>query len=331
VGMRTAGPADRPRPNLSGAALAERAAVSSRAAALAYAAAGWPVMPIAGIVNGVCACRRHGACDHPAKHPLIRGGTRGATTDPAQIDQWWRYWPTAGVGLLTGHRSGLAVVDVDPRHGGEATIGQLRERGFDLPMTLTAETGGGGRHLIYLTGGIPVGNTSGRLGSAGDTAGVDLRGDGGYIVAPPSRHISGGSYRWAANSPPPGRLPGWIAAPAPAPFQTPAVTLAPGAGYAARAIEGEVARVRTAPEGVRNDTLNRAAFSLGTLIGAGALDQIAAEDALASAAAAAGIPAREARRTIASGISSGITRPRTIEPTRPAPHPPGAGSPGRRR
>ena len=85
-------------------------------------------MSVAGVVNGVCACRQRGACERPAKHPLIPGGTAGASTDPRQIDQWFSYWRTAGVGLLTGHRSGLAVVDLDPRHGGDTTLAQLREQ-----------------------------------------------------------------------------------------------------------------------------------------------------------------------------------------------------------
>ncbi len=95
-------------------------------AALGFAGLGWPVFPVAWPTGGgTCACRSGAQCQHPAKHPLVPGGRRAATVDQRQIRDWWAHWPSAGVGMLTGAPSGLAVLDVDPpprrgRHPGPA-------------------------------------------------------------------------------------------------------------------------------------------------------------------------------------------------------------------
>lgn len=97
--------------------------------------------------------------------------------------------------------------------------------------------------------------------------------------------------------------------------------------YAARALEDEVEQVRTAPEGVRNDTLNRASFSLGQLVAGGELHEHEVEDRLTDAALAAGLGEREARRTIGSGLRAGTTEPRQA-PDPPSRRIPGAHSAG---
>lgn len=107
---------------------------------------------------------------------------------------------------------------------------------------------------MFATGGLPVGNTSGRLAGVGETPGIDLRGDGGYVVAAPSRHITGGTYRWLPGPDAPAPLPSWIAAAAPTRTAAPPLAASVGAGYGDQAIEGEANRLRIAPEGVRNDT-----------------------------------------------------------------------------
>lgn len=284
-------------------------------AALVYAEVGWPVLPVAGMVAGSCGCRARARCTHPAKHPLIKDGTRSATVDVEQVRDWWRYWPWAGIGIVTGGRSHLVVVDIDPRHGGTDTLEALVERRELSAATLTARTGSGGLHLCYrLPPGRQAGNTSGRLPGTGDTPGIDVRGDGGYIVAAPSSHDSGGRYQWDPLSPTLRAAPSCTLRPE-SRSSTSTDTRRParrgaGTGYAQRALDGELARITTAAEGVRNDTLNRAAFSLGTLVGAGALDRPDVENALSSAAEAVGIPAREADRTIRSGLDAGESRPR---------------------
>ncbi|MDQ2839330.1 MAG: bifunctional DNA primase/polymerase [Actinomycetota bacterium] len=274
---------------------------------------GWPVLPVAGMVGGTCGCRARARCAHPAKHPLIKDGTRSATVSVGQVRDWWRYWPWAGIGIVTGARSQLVVVDVDPRHGGHDTLGLLVERRELSAATLTARTGSGGLHLCYrLPAGHKAANTSGRLPGVGDTPGIDVRGDGGYIVAAPSSHRSGDRYRWDPHSPTMWAAPGCtlhVQRRPPSEGAGGARGVA-GSGYAQRAVHGELARLATAVDGVRNDTLNRAAFSLGTLIGAGGLNRPDVESALAGAADAAGIPVGEAARTIRSGLDAGESRPR---------------------
>jgi hypothetical protein len=112
------------------------------------------------------------------------------------VASWYRQWPDANVGIVTGEISNLIVLDVDPKHGGDASLEGLERRYGPLPVTVESRTGGGGRHLYFAHPGQFVRN---RVGLA---QGIDLRGDGGYIVAPPSIHPTGGSYAWL-----PGRSP----------------------------------------------------------------------------------------------------------------------------
>jgi len=165
----------------------------AHAAALAYAARGWSVIPI----------------EPRGKRPLLpwlEFQQRLATAD--EFEGWFRRWPDANVGLVTGRVSGLVVVDVDPRHGGQASLERLRDEHGPLPRTVEAETGGGGRHLYFAYPGALVHNRVGIL------PGIDLRADGGCVVAPPSRHPGGRRYRWAEGSSPDdlplAALPAWL-------------------------------------------------------------------------------------------------------------------------
>lgn len=162
-------------------------------AALAYASRGWRVLPIWPIRDGACACGN--ACASPGKHPihvLAPNGCHSATTDAAIIAAWWDEVPDANVGIATGQESGLWALDVDPRHGGDASLEALEDRYGRLPYSLRQRTGSGGWHIVFRhPGDGRLSNSSGRLG-----AGLDVRGDGGYIVAAPSLHISGGVYTW---------------------------------------------------------------------------------------------------------------------------------------
>ena len=159
-------------------------------AALVYVGLGWKVIPLHSFRDGACTCG-NSACTSPGKHPRTTHGLKDATTDPRQIREWWEQWPGANIGIATGAESGLAVIDVDPRHGG--TLEALG----DLPPTCTVRTGGGGWHLYYqYPSGIAIrNNASGKLGK-----GIDMRGEGGYVVAPPSLHVSGQRYTWSNPS-----------------------------------------------------------------------------------------------------------------------------------
>lgn len=85
---------------------------ASLEAALAYAQRGWRVFPLHGIVRGRCTCGRRG-CSSPGKHPLVRRGLYEATSEQSRIQQWWRQWRCANIGIVTGAESGIVVVDVD--------------------------------------------------------------------------------------------------------------------------------------------------------------------------------------------------------------------------
>jgi len=283
-------------------------------AALAYAASGWAVFPLHSIRSGRCSCRRD--CSHPAKHPLTRHGLRDASTEAMTVSGWWGRWPWANIGIATGAVSGLVVIDIDPAHGGDDSLAYLQSLMGSLPVTLRAATGGGGQHLFFLhPGQITVGNTAGRLsGISEPLPGVDLRGDGGYVVAAPSRHASGASYAWVDPDVVSAPAPGWLRPPPRPVFPTgglaPVIGRAGGSRYGLAALRREVTDVRAAPVGGRNDQLNRAAFSLGMLTAGGELDQALVEAELLAAAVAVALPEGEARASIRSGLSAGTREPR---------------------
>jgi hypothetical protein len=281
-----------------------------------YAACGYPVIAMhAARLDGGCTCPAGPACADPGKHPRLAGWKRLAATDPDTVRGWWRRWPDANLGLATGRR--FDVLDLDGADGVEALRAVLGRDPLEHPGPL-ARSGGGGWHLLYAPTGL--GNRVRLL------PGVDWRGQGGLVVAAPSRHTSGGRYRW--QRPLTTELPEapdglWrLLAPPPAarttlpPAPHPAGDDGGQAGrYAQAALQREAARVRAAPPGSCNHTLNRAAFNLGQLVAAGLLDADQVHQVLLAAALQA--PAtghadrqRKAKATIASGLRGGATKPR---------------------
>ena len=183
-------------------------------AALAYAKLGWPVIPIHTVTNNVCSCGKPD-CSSPGKHPHTRHGLKDATTDPAVIDRYWQRWPGANIGVRTGRAplgAGILVLDIDPRHGGDESFDQLIQDHGELPDTVEAITGGGGRHRVLA---YPPDNSEFLLGNRSNLLpGIDVRGDGGYIVVAPSVHASGQLYRWREGHDPdalaPATPPLWL-------------------------------------------------------------------------------------------------------------------------
>lgn len=154
---------------------------SALVAALGYARNQWSVIPMR-------------ARD---KRPLIKWfefQQRLATEQ--EIDAWYRRWPTANVGIVTGAISGIVVLDIDPRHGGEQGLAQWEMAHGPLPISIEARTGGGGRHVYFKHPGGIIHNR------VGIVPGIDLRGDGGCVVAPPSIHRSGNAYTWVSGHEP---------------------------------------------------------------------------------------------------------------------------------
>lgn len=187
-------------------------------AALKYAEIGWRVIPLHyplfkdGECVG-CSCEEwirekrnqpDYVCPSAGKHPRVSNWQSKASTDTAQIDKWWGWWPAANVGIAAG-LSALIAVDVD----------SYKEGGGELNYdTITNETGGGGVHLIFKHPDIKekLGNNK-----AGLPSWIDVRGHGGQFVAPPSLHPSGKQYAWASGRNPldiqPAPLPDEILAP----------------------------------------------------------------------------------------------------------------------
>jgi hypothetical protein len=146
------------------------------------------------------------------KRPLILWEPlQSARPSAEQVADWFSRWPDANIGIVTGEISNLIVLDIDPKHGGDASLERLEHRFGPLPATIEATTGGGGRHLYFAHPGGLIRNRTGLA------QGIDLRGDGGYIVAPPSIHPSGLPYAWASGRSPDdimlAALPRWILLP----------------------------------------------------------------------------------------------------------------------
>ena len=294
---------------VSGVGRAEPGPLSS---ALAAADAGWHVFP----------------CAPGSKRPALRQNWQDlATTDHGRIRAWWARQPY-NVGIACGP-SGLVVIDLDvardqpegparrgldgPASGVDALERLCRANRQRYPAgTYTVATPSGGSQLYFTAPDTPVRNSAGRLGPL-----IDVRADGGYVVGDGSL-IDGRRYSARGDFLPlPLPLPAWLAglldeAPAWPEITRPLPVLdrTQGRAYALAAFREETRRVAEARVGTRNDTLNRAAFSLGQLVAAGLIPPLPVMTGLADAAARAGLPADEARRTIRSGLAAGARKPR---------------------
>ena len=165
-------------------------------AAVSYARAGLFVVPLHWVrEDGSCSCASNDCEKSAGKHPIPFDGFQSADNDEHRVRQFWRAHPDANIGIRTGQDSGIFVVDVDPGNGGNESFSQLESEICRLPETLKVDTGGGGRHFYFKCPTFPFRNTAGKL------PGIDTRGDGGMIVAPPSNHRSGRKYEWSAETP----------------------------------------------------------------------------------------------------------------------------------
>lgn len=283
--------------------------------AVRYAEHGWPVVPLHTPNDHGCSCSRSTQCSSPGKHPRTEHGLGDASTDTSQVRAWWSRWRDANVGVTTGSESGLLVLDVDLPEG-PRSLADLEGREGRLRPACEQRTGAGGRQLLFAYPDQRIGNRTRVL------PGIDVRGEGGYVVVPPSLHASGERYRWTNRSPV-GPAPRWLVTllartrSTPAPRRGPALR-SDGAGdattrYASAALQRELAGLAEAVEGTRNDTLNRAAFNLGQLVGAGALDEAQVVTRLEHVAIRIGLEPPEVRRTITSGLTAGVARPRALD------------------
>jgi hypothetical protein len=143
------------------------------------------------------ALARRGLCVFPclrrAKQPATGNGCLAATTDPELIKRWWQQEPEFNIAIATGARSHVFALDVDGDDG-EAELRRFEGEYGALPVTVESITGNG-RHLYFEWPNKPVRNSAGKVG-----AGLDIRGEGGYVLAPPSVHPSGRAYCWSVDS-----------------------------------------------------------------------------------------------------------------------------------
>jgi hypothetical protein len=270
------------------------------AAACAYAENGWHVLPV----------------NAETKLPRTRwrkgGPASKSTTDEVTIQRWWRRWPTAGIGIETGPISGVVVLDIDGDEG-HVSLKQYEADHGPLPETLQATTPSGGVHFYFQ--GEDLKTAAGLLGE-----GLDTRGGGGFVLAPPTVRPDGSAYVWADEGVMPAPLPQVLADAAAR--RTDAVAADSGDGtrrihtdtatYVAQVVKEEMDTVRTAANGQRNDRLNIAAHNLGRFVGGGYLDEDEARDRLLDAVLRAGLPASESRATITSGLKAGRAKPLTL-------------------
>jgi hypothetical protein len=285
-------------------------------AARGYIARGWPAFVLSPSKTPVancdyCRAEHTAAPQMEACGCLTCHGFYAATRDVPRIAEMIRRHPCGLLAIRTGAPSGTVAVDVDPPHGGLPTMRQLIADGH-LPRTAAQRTGSGGYHLVYAHPGVRIPSGAGKGG-----VGVDIKADGGYIVVAPSIHpkarrpyewltlpdgdLSPLPHWWVDHLREPDRPRGNVA---------PMPTGRKGGRYAEAALRGELERLLDAPDRQRNDTLIRAAFSLGQLVATGALDENRTADLLTWAAERIGLEPGETSRTIASGFRASAHHPR---------------------
>ena len=220
--------------------------------ALEIAGMGLPVHPLhTPVGGGRCSCGRK-SCGSVGKHPRTMSGVKDASTDPGQIKKWWSMWPDANIGFATGGTSRIVVLDVDCNHAagkfGDESLTALEERHGPLPDTWLCLTGGGGLHYYFSYDGDGIKNDVEFL------PGLDVRTTGGYVVAPPSLHVSGRRYEWEGAHEP------WDTPIAPLPDWLRDIIIRGKEGSAGHGERLEVPE--TVAEGGRNRTMFRLAASL---------------------------------------------------------------------
>lgn len=175
--------------------------------AIQYIERGWYVTPVYGINEAGCTCAKE--CKSPGKHPAIKDWVHNCSRDTAQIYNWFNGQAESNIGIVCGEKSGLFVLDIDGDSGME-TISNLEQEYGMLPKTVEVVTGSGWRHLYF--------KYDERMQSIKSSVrileGVDIRSNGSFVVAPPSKHCSGNSYRFKEGCVPGGTeladLPEWL-------------------------------------------------------------------------------------------------------------------------
>jgi hypothetical protein len=294
-----------------------KAAAEKLSAARDYIALAWLVFVLSPTKMPIANCERCRA-EHTTSAQmqscecLTCHGFYAGTRDLSRVEEMLRLHPDGLLATRTGAVSSIAVVDVDAPHG-LPTMRQLIADGL-LPRTTVQRTGGGGYQLVYKHPGAGTRIMSG-AGKGG--CGVDIKADDAYVVVAPSVHPrTRRRYQWIGSfrgefTPLPDywierlREPGQPARSGPVPAQA-----ARGTRYALGALHRQLEELLQALEGTRNDTLNKSAFAMGQLVGAGMLDEESTAAVLEDAGQRIGLDAGEVRRSVASGLRAGLRYPR---------------------
>ena len=230
-------------------------------------------------------------CKPGSKTPLTPNGGKDATTKKATIRAWWQKWPDANIGIATGTKSGVWVLDIDGEDG-DIAIADLEQKYGNLPDTVEVETPNGW-HLWFDLPSKPLVKTiAGKLGT-----GLDVRGEGGLVIAPPSIHPSGKRYRFvegmSASERDPERSPKWLTnrvtkkstakSTAAGNNGRSATSNSQTSNYGFAALEDEVQAIKEASWGAQEETLNASAFKIGSLVAGGEIRRADAFEALVSA------------------------------------------------
>lgn len=236
--------------------------------AAAYVQRGWKVIQLHDVTAGACSCDKGQYCDSAGKHPIATAWQLNYLSTMPEVYAAWAARPQANVGVVTGSVSGIWVLDIDPKHGGLESLAGLEMAHGALPKTYMVRTGSGGLHFYFQLTDIDfdLTNTTGRIGGR-LPPGMDVRGRGGFVVAPPS--VSGyGGYGALADPDMPHlvgpvmQAPIWLTE-----MQRPKAYVRPeilpeaifreGHAYALTAVRGELEAMASAIPGTRNDTAFR--------------------------------------------------------------------------
>lgn len=294
--------------------------------ALWYVRQGFAVFPLWWPNGGACACPKGAACSSPAKHPMTATGFHDASADEEQVKAWWSKWPTANIGLPTGHDFDVVDIDGAAQEWTEFTAANKMPEHHGVAMSGRAA---GGFHYYCRPGGqktVPSGKN-------GLPKGVEIKGHGGYVVAPPSMHVSGTAYRWikelSADVHGEEPWPQWYARITAKPERpkeriefTPLASVSDdrASRYGAAVLTKACDLVLHAGEGGRWNGLAREAVPLAArAVAGGCLDRATAIRALENAARSAGLDPSEADRV--TELFDHIERQGITDPVAPGPDP----------
>jgi hypothetical protein len=274
--------------------------------ALAYTKRGLPVFP----------CRER---EPGRKRPYTPRGFLDACLDTTIVSSWCRQWPDALIGMPTGRVSGRVVLDIDIKRPEANGFDTLEDLGIILPATPMVHTASGGLHVYFDAGNRELRNSAGLIGP-----GLDVRGDGGYIIVP----SPGSGYEWDpihGIDTPLAPAPAWLWPATPSRLIS-TERIKPVAGlsrYAEAAINAACNAIRRAGPGEQEGTLNAESFSIGTLAGAGAIPaELALRALLHAAGCMADYDARWPWRSeeidlkVRRSFNAGMTHPREVRRVR---------------